>query len=56
MFVSLAFVAAAQVLPIVVPLQKPPRVNAQPIAPIETTGPAYAAAFSSTAAPRRGRT
>jgi metallo-beta-lactamase class B len=44
MFVSLAFAAAAQILPIVVPLQKPPRVNAQPIAPIETAGPAYAAA------------
>jgi metallo-beta-lactamase class B len=44
MFASLAFVAAAQVLPIVVPLQKPPRINEQPIAPIETAGPAYAAA------------
>jgi metallo-beta-lactamase class B len=44
MFASLAFAAAAQILPIVVPLQKPPRVNEQPIAPIETAGPAYAAA------------
>jgi metallo-beta-lactamase class B len=44
MFASLAFAAAAQILPIVVPLQKPPRVNPQPIAPIETAGPAFAAA------------
>jgi metallo-beta-lactamase class B len=44
MFASLAFAAAAQILPIVVPLQKSPRQVEQPIAPIETAGPAFAAA------------
>ncbi len=44
MFASLAFAAAAQILPLVVPLQKPPRHIEQPIAPIETAGPAFAAA------------
>lgn len=45
MFASLALaLAAAQVLPIVVPLQKPPRQVERPAAPIETAGPAFAAA------------
>ena len=44
MFASLAFAAAAQILPLVVPLQKPPRQVERPIAPIETAGPAFAAA------------
>jgi len=44
MFGNLAFVAAAQLLPIVVPLQKPPPQVEQPRAPIQTTGPAFAAA------------
>ncbi|HEX4801086.1 MAG TPA: subclass B3 metallo-beta-lactamase [Sphingomicrobium sp.] len=39
-FVSLAFFAAAQ---IVVPLGKPPAIIEQPIAPIETAGPRFAA-------------
>jgi metallo-beta-lactamase class B len=44
MFASLAFAAAAaQVLPIVIPLQKPPRQIERPVAPIETAGPAFAA-------------
>ncbi len=44
MFVSLLLAAAAQAFPIVIPLQKtPPRVE-QPIAPIETAGPAFDAA------------
>lgn len=43
MFASLAFAAAAQILPIIVPLQKPPRQVERPIAPIETAGPAFAA-------------
>ena len=44
MFASFAFVAAvAQILPIVIPLQKPPRHIERPIAPIETAGPAFAA-------------
>lgn len=43
MFASLAFAAAlAQVFPIVVPLQKPPRQVEKPVAPIETAGPAWA--------------
>jgi metallo-beta-lactamase class B len=44
MFASLAIAAAAQILPLVVPLQKPPRHIEQPIAPVETAGPAFAAA------------
>src|SRR6476660_9202756 len=44
MFGNLAFVAAAQLLPIVVPLQKPPPRVEQPIAPIQTSGPLFAAA------------
>ena len=44
MFASLAFAAAAQILPLVVPLQKQPRQVERPIAPIETAGPAFAAA------------
>jgi metallo-beta-lactamase class B len=43
MFASLAFVAAAQLLPIVVPLQKPPPQVEHPVAPIEIAGPAFAA-------------
>jgi metallo-beta-lactamase class B len=43
MFVSLALAAAAaQILPIVVPLQKPRQIE-RPAAPIETAGPAFAA-------------
>lgn len=42
MFVSLFWAAVAQILPIVVPLGKPPAQVARPIAPIETTGPAFA--------------
>ena len=45
MFANLAWLVAAQLLPIVtIPLQKTPRHNPVPIAPIETAGPAYAAA------------
>src|SRR4051794_32776553 len=44
MFASLALFAAAQILPIVVPLQKPPRQVERPVAPIETAGPAFARA------------
>jgi metallo-beta-lactamase class B len=48
MFASVAFALAAaqlpQVLPIVVPLGKAPQHIDQPIAPIEITGPAFAAA------------
>src|SRR6476620_7990369 len=36
--------AAAQLLPIVVPLQKTPRQVERPVAPIQTAGPAFAAA------------
>lgn len=43
MFVSLAFAAVAQILPVVIPLQKSPRQVERPIAPIETAGPAFAA-------------
>ena len=43
MFASLAFLTAAQLAPIVVPLQKTPRHIEQPIAPIETAGPGFAA-------------
>jgi len=42
MFASLAFFAAAQIAPIVIPLQKTPRHVEQPIAPIETNGPLWA--------------
>jgi metallo-beta-lactamase class B len=44
MFASIALSAAAQILPIVVPLQKPPPQIERPVAPIETAGPAFAAA------------
>ena len=45
MFASFAFAAAlAQAFPIVIPLQKPPRQIERPVAPIETAGPAFAAA------------
>ena len=47
MFASLgvaAAVAVAQILPIVVPLQKPPRQAERAAAPIKTAGPAFAAA------------
>lgn len=45
MFASLAFaIAGAQLFPIIVPLQKPPRKIERPIAPIETAGPAFALA------------
>jgi metallo-beta-lactamase class B len=44
MFASLAFLAAAQIFPIVVPLGKPPKVIEAPIAPVELTGPEFAAA------------
>lgn len=42
MFVSFVLAAAAQVLPITVPLGKPPRHVEQPRAPIETAGPLWA--------------
>jgi metallo-beta-lactamase class B len=45
MFASLALAAAAaQLLPVVIPLQKPPKQVEQAIAPIESAGPKYAAA------------
>jgi metallo-beta-lactamase class B len=44
MFASLAFIAAAQFFPIVVPLQKPPPRIERPVAPLATSGPAFAAA------------
>lgn len=44
MFASLALAAAAQVLPVVIPLQKPPRRVERAIAPIQTAGPAFDAA------------
>lgn len=45
MFASLAVtIAAAQILPITVPLQKPPRQAERAVAPIKTAGPAFAAA------------
>lgn len=43
MFASAALLAAAQLLPIVVPLQKPPAQIERPVAPIEIAGPAFAA-------------
>ena len=44
MFAKLLALAAAQLMPIVIPLQRqPPRIE-RPIAPIETAGPAYDAA------------
>ncbi|MGI8704433.1 MAG: subclass B3 metallo-beta-lactamase [Sphingomicrobium sp.] len=43
MFASLALAAAAaQILPIVIPLEKPRQIE-RPVAPIETAGPAFAA-------------
>jgi metallo-beta-lactamase class B len=42
MFASLAALAAGQIMPIVVPLGKPPRQIEQPRAPIETYGPLFA--------------
>ena len=44
MFASLAALALAQVFPLTVPLQKPPRRPERAIAPIQTAGPAFAAA------------
>jgi metallo-beta-lactamase class B len=44
MFASVLLAAAAQLLPIVIPLQKQPRHIEQPRAPIATAGPAFAAA------------
>lgn len=45
MFARLAAIAAAQLLPIIVPLGKtPPQVEPPPPAPIEKAGPAFAAA------------
>ena len=45
MFASLALAAAAaQLMPITIPLQKPPRQVDRPIAPIERSGPAFDAA------------
>ena len=41
-FAAAILVAAAQVFPLTVPLQKPPRVE-RVVAPIETSGPAFAA-------------
>jgi metallo-beta-lactamase class B len=41
MFVSLALAAAAQILPVVIPLGKPKQIE-QPRAPIETSGPLFA--------------
>ena len=43
MFASLAFAAAAQMLPIVVPLQGTPPQTRRPVAPIESAGPRGAA-------------
>jgi metallo-beta-lactamase class B len=43
MFASLAIMAAAQILPIVIPLGKPARHVEAPRAPIELAGPAFAA-------------
>jgi metallo-beta-lactamase class B len=43
MFASLAFAAAAQILPIVIPLQKPPSQIQHAVAPIEVAGPKFAA-------------
>jgi len=43
MFASLAALAFAQVMPLTIPLGKPPRQVERPIAPIETAGPAFAA-------------
>src|SRR5512142_3135042 len=41
MFASIALAAAAQILPIIVPLGKPQQIE-QPRAPIETAGPLFA--------------
>ena len=43
MFVSLAAIALAQAVPLTIPLGKPPRQVEQPKAPIETSGPLFAA-------------
>ena len=43
MFASLAALALAQVVPLTIPLQKPPRQVERPRAPIETSGPLFAA-------------
>lgn len=43
MFASLALAAAAQLLPIVIPLQKTPPQVEHAVAPIETAGPRFAA-------------
>ena len=47
MFAEVLALAAAQLLPIVVPLQKAPPQIERPIAPIETAGPAFEAACKS---------
>src|SRR5215213_9142157 len=44
MFASLAFLAAAQLGGVVIPLQKQPRIIEQPRAPIESAGPLWALA------------
>jgi metallo-beta-lactamase class B len=44
MFASLAFAAAAQIFPIVVPLGKPAQAPEPQIAPVEVAGPRFAAA------------
>jgi metallo-beta-lactamase class B len=44
MFASLAFAAAAQIFPIVVPLGKPAQAPEPRIAPVEVAGPRFAAA------------
>ena len=41
MFVSIALAAAAQIMPVVIPLGKPKQIE-KPIAPIETYGPLFA--------------
>jgi metallo-beta-lactamase class B len=43
MFVSIALLAAAQLNQVVVPFGKQPRIIEQPVAPIATSGPAFAA-------------
>jgi len=44
MFASLLFAAAAQIPPIVIPFGKPPPAAEKPIAPVEVSGPRFAAA------------
>ena len=46
MFASLAFLAAAQISPVVIPLGKPKRIE-QPRAPIQTSGPLWASVCDS---------